>query len=105
MGTQLKYQLHKAKTSPFFCQKNLYTSRSLWLDAYQAFSPVKKYCWLHYLSLEYDPWTRTTKSPPGVQILVPPMGDTASIEYISPFPFQVRPSKNFLFFSKLWPHP
>ncbi|XP_025016480.1 group XV phospholipase A2-like [Tetranychus urticae] len=96
MGTQLKYQLHKANTSPFFCQKNLYTTRSLWLDAYQAFSPVKKYCWLHYLSLEYDPWTRSTKSPPGVQILVPPMGDTQSIEYISPFPFQVRPTEYYI---------
>lgn len=93
MGTQLKYQLNKADTGPFFCQKNLYYTRSLWMDAYQAFSPVKKYCWLHYISLEYDSKTRRTKSPPGVHVIVPPMGSTEAIEYIAPFPFHAKPGK------------
>ena len=101
MGTQLKYKLYKVNNAPFFCQRNIYSPRSLWLDAYQAFSPTKKNCWLHFMSLEYDEMTRKTMSPPGVQVIVPQMGDTEPIEYITPFPFHAKPGKFYSHYLKL----
>lgn len=81
-GSQLEAKLNKSAVVHYICAK---TSDyfNIWLNL-ELLVPIVVDCFVDNTKLIYDNVTRTTSSPPGVQIRVPGWGNPEPVEWLDP---------------------
>ncbi|GFS58213.1 phospholipase A2 group XV [Nephila pilipes] len=82
-GNQLEVKLNKKTKPHYFCAKKTKDYFNIWLNPFELFPKVIK-CWVDNMRLIYDPISRKTRNPPGVELRVPGFGETSSLEWIDP---------------------
>ncbi|KAJ0182152.1 hypothetical protein K1T71_002874 [Dendrolimus kikuchii] len=82
-GTQLEAKLNRSNVVHYICTKASADYYNIWLNL-ELLVPYIIDCWVDNLRLEYDNVTRTTRSPPGVDIRVPGFGNPDPVEWLDP---------------------
>uniref|UniRef100_A0A4W3J3W2 Phospholipase A2, group XV n=1 Tax=Callorhinchus milii TaxID=7868 RepID=A0A4W3J3W2_CALMI len=83
LGNQLEAKLNKTSVVHYLCAKTSEDYFTLWLNLEQLL-PVIIDCWIDNIRLIYNATTKTTKSPPGVDVRAPGFGKTYSLEFLDP---------------------
>ncbi|XP_064640579.1 phospholipase A2 group XV-like [Lineus longissimus] len=79
-GSQLEGKLDKPSHVHFYCERKS-TWFPLWLNL-ELIAPLTIDCLVDNLRLDYNPFTRTTHNPPGVEIRIQDFGNTSTVEYL-----------------------
>ncbi|XP_045458033.1 phospholipase A2 group XV-like [Melitaea cinxia] len=82
-GSQLEAKLNKTNVVHYICEKTTDKYYNIWLNL-ELLVPFVIDCWVDNVRLEYDNVTRTTTSPPGVDIAVPGWGNPEPVEWLDP---------------------
>ncbi|PIK61798.1 putative group XV phospholipase A2-like [Apostichopus japonicus] len=81
-GNQLLAVLNRSEAAHIYCSKSA-DAFTLWLDL-EELLPLAINCFTDNIRLIYDPKTKKSSSPDGVNITVPGFGGTESVEWIDP---------------------
>ncbi|CAJ0944365.1 unnamed protein product, partial [Mesorhabditis belari] len=83
-GSQLEANLTgKPTVVHYVCSKQTQEYFDLWLNL-ESFSPIVIDCWLDNMKLVYNSSSGFSSNMPGVDVRVPGMGDTSTVEWLDP---------------------
>ncbi|XP_050425580.1 phospholipase A2 group XV-like [Adelges cooleyi] len=82
-GSQIEAKLDKPSVVHYLCDKKTVDYSNIWLNL-ELLVPYVIDCLIDNMRLIYDNNTRTTYSPPGVDIRVAGWGNATAVEYIDP---------------------
>ncbi|XP_078067162.1 lysosomal phospholipase A and acyltransferase [Mustelus asterias] len=83
LGNQLEAKLNKPQVVHYLCTKKTVDYFTLWLNL-ELLLPLVIDCWIDNIRLIYNTTTKTTETPPGVDVRVPGFGKTYPLEFLDP---------------------
>ncbi|XP_041047679.1 group XV phospholipase A2 [Carcharodon carcharias] len=83
LGNQLEAKLNKPHVVHYLCTKKTVDYFTLWLNL-ELLLPLVIDCWIDNIRLIYNTTTKTTETPPGVDVRVPGFGKTYPLEFLDP---------------------
>lgn len=78
----MEARLSKPDSVHYYCEKNA-DFFNIWLNP-KLLVPLVVDCWIDNVRLIYDPVTRTTRNPPGVETRIPGFGTPDVVEWLDP---------------------
>lgn len=78
----MEAHLSKPDSVHYYCEKNA-DYFNIWLNP-KLLVPLVIDCWIDNIRLIYDPVTRKTSNPPGVDIRIPGFGQPDVVEWLDP---------------------
>ncbi|XP_043563102.1 group XV phospholipase A2 [Chiloscyllium plagiosum] len=83
LGNQLEAKLNKPSVVHYMCTKKTDDYFTLWLNL-ELLLPLVIDCWIDNIRLIYNTTTKTTQTPPGVDVRIPGFGKTYPLEFLDP---------------------
>ncbi|XP_067905709.1 group XV phospholipase A2 [Heterodontus francisci] len=83
LGNQLEAKLNKPSVVHYLCTKKTADYFTLWLNL-ELLLPLVIDCWIDNIRLIYNTTTKTTETPPGVDVKIPGFGKTYPLEFLDP---------------------